>query len=58
MLCPMCEDEFRTEGVKWLGEYTPLSVADMAEEELDGWAAQIAAVITERVGASAESCED
>jgi hypothetical protein len=36
MICPVCEEEFRTTGMKWLGAF---NVADMTDDEIDAWAA-------------------
>jgi len=36
MICPVCEDEFRATGMKWLGGF---NVADMTDDEIDAWAA-------------------
>lgn len=39
MICPVCEEEFRATGVKWLGAF---DVADMSDEEIHEMAEQIA----------------
>jgi hypothetical protein len=32
MICPICEDEFRATGMRWLGAF---DVGDMSDEQLD-----------------------
>jgi hypothetical protein len=40
MICPICDDEFRATGMRWLGAFSPPNLADITDDELDAWADQ------------------
>jgi hypothetical protein len=43
MICPVCKDEFRATGMRWLGAF---KVAIMSDAELDAWAEHIVDVLS------------
>ena len=54
MICPVCRDEFRAEGVTWLGAVPPPNIAEASNEELEEWAGQAAAMLRDRANEGEE----
>jgi len=56
MLCPVCNEEFRAVGAKWLGAFRPPDNA--TDEERDRWAQDVADLMAERAAGWTEHGDD